>query len=89
MKRFVPAYLTGSIAVFMLAAPIAHADDASIPVQQLMTAVQTAVSAYPGNIQEVDVEDKKGRKVVEVTIRGTDGKDKELSVDVEKNEVIK
>lgn len=76
-------------AMLAAVAPSVQADDAALPHQQLIAAIQTAIAAHPGQIQEVDVEKKSGKTVVEVTITGNDGKKKELTVDPEKNQVVR
>lgn len=90
MIKISTSFMSGGAALLLLAAPLTcAADDEAIPQEQLIKAIQTAVTAYPGNVQEADVEKKNGKRIVEVKITGADGKEKEISVDVEKNQVMK
>lgn len=89
MKKTLAGFTLSSVILVFTAAPSAHADDSALPHQQVIAAIQTAISAYPGQVQEVDVEKKSGKMVVEVKITGSDGKEKELQIDPEKNQVIR
>jgi uncharacterized membrane protein YkoI len=55
----------------------------------VIAAIQTAVAANPGLIEEVDVDREGGRLIVEVKIINADGRQIEVKVDPEENEVIR
>jgi hypothetical protein len=67
----------------------AFAKDEGLPADRVIAAIQTAVTAHPGQITEVEVEREGGRLIVEIEIRSTDGKKMEVKVDPEKNAVIR
>jgi uncharacterized membrane protein YkoI len=77
-----------SVLVLLAASTLAHADD-KLPAKQVIAAIQTAVAAFPGQIKEVEVEQKGGQRIVEVRIENDKGNDETIKVDPEKNQVIK
>jgi len=76
-------------AAVMLAPASAFAKDESLPQDQLIAAIKTAVAAFPGNVHQVEVERKLGGEVVvEVDIVDAKGKKREVRVDPVKNAVL-
>jgi uncharacterized membrane protein YkoI len=74
--------------VLLTASAFAHADG-KLPAQQVIAAIQTAVATFPGQIKEVEVEQERGQRIVEVRIENDKGNDETIKVDPEKNQVIK
>lgn len=66
----------------------AFAGDEALPANQVISAIQAAVAANPGNIHEVEVEQKQGQLIVEVKIITTDGKKVKVKVDPANNAVL-
>lgn len=64
------------------------ADDKQLPAQQVIAAIQSAVKHTPGQVKEIEVDKKDGKVVIEVTVVGADGRDKEIVVNPENNQVI-
>ena len=60
-----------------------------LPSDQVISAIQAAVAANPGNIHEVEVEQKQGKLIVEVKIIDAQGQKTKVKIDPEKNEVIR
>ncbi len=60
----------------------------SIPAEQVIAAIKTAVSAKSGNVLEIEAESEKGKVVCEIEILAQDGKTYEVVVDVASNTVI-
>jgi hypothetical protein len=67
----------------------AFANERGLPADRVIAAIQTAVAAQPGLIQEVEVDREGGRLIVEVQIISTDGRRIEVKVDPEKNAVMR
>lgn len=78
--------LMGVAILFSVLSPTAWAAEA-LPADQVIAAIRTAVAAYPGKIQEAEVELKQGRLLVEVEIIRETGEKIEVYVDPEKNEI--
>jgi uncharacterized membrane protein YkoI len=66
----------------------ALASHEALPADQVISAIQTAVAAYPGNIHEAEVEKEQGNLIVEVKIIDADGKKIKVKVDPAKNTVL-
>ncbi|SCZ86982.1 PepSY domain-containing protein [Nitrosomonas mobilis] len=66
----------------------AFAGDEGLPADQVISAIRAAVAANPGNIHEVEVEQKQGKLIVEVKIIDANGKKAKVKIDSEKNTVI-
>lgn len=75
--------------LLLCATPAAGADDRGLPADQVIAAIRTAVAAQPGNVKEVEVEREGGRPIVKVELVGTDGREAELRVDPERNEIVR
>ena len=90
MKRF-SAYLASGILAFLLSFTCGAnaADSEALPHQTVISAIQTAMQTYPGRIKEVEVDRKQGRLVVEVNIIDDSGKSRKVTVDPEKNQVVR
>ncbi|MBE7369975.1 PepSY domain-containing protein [Ramlibacter pallidus] len=83
---------TASCIAFALSAgsPAWAADkDETLPVTQLVAAIQAAVAAHPGNVKEVEVKKQKDRMLVEVEIYAADGKKQEVKVDAQTSQVVR
>ena len=90
MKKTCIGLAASSAVLLAFASPVASAaDEERLPPQQVIAAIQAAVAANPGEIKEVEVDRKRGRLVVEVTIIGTDGAKREINVDPANNQVVK
>ena len=63
--------------------------DETLPVTQLVAAIQAAVAATPGNVKEVEVKKQKDRMLVEIEIYGADGKKNEVKVDAQTAQVVR
>lgn len=83
-KKITAAGIAGMLA---LSAGSVMADDASLPADQVTSAIEAAVKAHPGEVKEVDVEEKDGNKIVEVEIQGADGKEHDVRVNSATGEV--
>lgn len=66
----------------------ALAGDEGLPADQVISAIQTAVAAHPGNIHEAEVEKEQGNLIVEVKIIDADGKKIKVKVNPEKNTIL-
>jgi len=66
----------------------AKQDKVSIPAEQVIASIRTAVSAKSGNVLEIEAENEKGKLVCEVEILAQDGKTYEVVVDVATNSVV-
>ena len=68
----------------------ALAGDKGLPADQLIAAIQAAVAAHPGQVKEVEVDEKRGNKVeVKVEIVSADGKDHEVRIDPATRQVVR
>lgn len=88
MKKWLVSFvLTGAALSVTASATAATANDERLPAQQVIAAIQAAVAVHPGDIKEVEVDEKRGRLLVEVTIIGPDGAKKEVRIDPATNKV--
>jgi Peptidase propeptide and YPEB domain len=88
MKRITkPAIFAAT--VLLLSFGSAFANDRGLSADRVIAAIQTAVAANPGLIQEVEVDREGGRLIVEVQIISADGRQIEVKVDPEKNAVMR
>lgn len=67
----------------------AFAGSEGLPADQVISAIQAAVAANPGNIHEVEVDQEHGKLIVEVKIIDAQGQKTKVKIDPEKNEVIR
>lgn len=76
---------------FLLASAVpAFAADRGLPADQLIAAIQAAVAAHPGQVKEVEVDEKRNNKVtVKVEIVAADGKEHEIRVDPATRQVVR
>lgn len=77
----------GVASILVMACSLVNAKE-KLPAQQVISAIQTAVSYYPGQVKEMDVDKEHGRFVVEVEIENDKGNDKKIKVDAADNKVI-
>lgn len=86
-----PRHHTATVLLASLAfsIPAWAADDKGLPAPQVIAAVQAAVAAHPGNVKEVEVDDKRKGTVVKVEIVDAQGKKHEVRVDAQTNQVVK
>ena len=92
MRAIKQGLLIGSVALAsagFASLSLAADEDKGLPAEQVTAAIEAAVSANPGNIKDVEIDEKDKRLIVEVTIVGSDGKEKEVKVDPQNNEVIR
>ena len=61
---------------------------ASIPAEQMIASISTAVAAKPGNVRAVETETEVGKTLCEVEILALDGKTYEVEIDVATNKVV-
>ncbi len=88
MKRLITGVAASGVVLLALASPVAKAaDNERLPSEKVIAAIQAAVSAHPGEIKEVEVDEKRGRLLVEVTIIGADGVKKEVQIDPTTNKI--
>lgn len=87
MKKITGAAILITTAVFFSFSN-AFAGDEGLPADQVISAIRAAVAANPGNIHEVEVEQKQGKLIVEVKIIDANGKKAKVKIDSEKNTVI-
>ena len=66
----------------------AFASNEGLPADQVISAIQAAVAANPGNIHEAEVEKEQGKLIVEVKIIDANGKKIKVKIDPTKNAVI-
>lgn len=82
--------LTLASAGFLLAAPAFADSDKGLPADQVIAAIQTAVAAQPGQVKDVEVDDRRNQAaVVEVEIVAADGKKHKVKVDSGTRQVMK
>lgn len=82
MKRLLMGLVASGAVLIMFASPVAKAADSErLPAEKVIAAIQAAVATHPGEIKEVEVDEKRGRLLVEVTIIGADGVKKEVHID--------
>jgi hypothetical protein len=67
----------------------AFAADKGLPAPQVIAAMQAAVAAHPGNVKEVEVDDKRKGTVVKVKIVDAQGTKHNVRVDAQTNQVMK
>lgn len=65
----------------------AFAGNEGLPADQVISAIQAAVAATPGNIHEVEVEQKRGKLIVEVKIIDAKGQKIKVKIDPANNTV--
>lgn len=65
----------------------AFAGNEGLPADQVISAIQAAVAATPGNIHEVEVEQKRGKLIVEVKIIDAKGQKVKVKIDPANNTV--
>lgn len=83
-KTFIAAAILSASAFPSLAA------DKGLPADQLIAAIQAAVAAHPGQVKEVEVDEKRNNKVtVKVEIVAADGKEHEIRVDPATRQVVR
>ena len=89
MKNII-ALATAS-AAFALAAPAFADTKAGLPADQVGAATQAAIAAQPGNVKDVEVQDRRNNQspVVEVEIIGADGKKHEVKIDSATRAIVK
>jgi len=61
---------------------------ASVPAEQVIASIRTAVAAKPGNVRAVETETEAGKTLCEVEILALDGKTYEVEVDVATGAVV-
>lgn len=59
----------------------------AIPAEQMISAIEAAVAAHPGNVAEVEVDEENDRMIVEIEIVDAQGSKKEVEVDAETSKV--
>lgn len=84
-KTMAAAGLTG---LLMVGSSAVLADE-SLPAEQVISAIQAAVAAHPGEVQEVDIDKKDDLLLVKVEIKGSDGKEHDVRVNPATGEVKK
>ncbi|MXS85856.1 PepSY domain-containing protein [Nitrosomonas sp. HPC101] len=88
MKKITSAAILTAAMLFSFNNAFAFASDEGLPADQVISAIQAAVAANPGNIHEVEVEQKRGKLIVEVKIINADGKKIKVKIDPAENAVI-
>jgi hypothetical protein len=87
--KSIPTPAVFAVTALLLSFGSAFANDRGLPADRVIAAIQTAVAAHPGLIQEVEVDREGGRLIVEVQIISADGRQIEVKVDPEKNAVMR
>nr|WP_314623214.1 PepSY domain-containing protein [uncultured Noviherbaspirillum sp.] len=88
MKLFTACAPTLAAFLFAVAPHSYAADEKGLPASQLIAAIQSATASTPGNVKEVEVDTHNGQVVIEVTIVGSDGREKEIKVNPANNQVV-
>lgn len=79
-----------TLGLLLAAALPSWAADKGLPADQLIAAIQAAVAAQPGQVKEVDVDEKRNnRVVVKVEIVAPDGKEHEVRIDPATRQVVR
>ena len=78
-----------AVLLAVAAAGPALAADKGLPADQVIAAVQAAVAARPGNVKDVEVDEKRKGAVVKVEIVGADGKEHEVRIDPATRQVVR
>lgn len=86
MKRITGAAILTTAMLFSFNS--AFAGNEGLPADQVISAIQAAVAAKPGNIHEVEVEQKRGKLVVEVKIIDAKGQKTKVKIDPTNNTVV-
>jgi hypothetical protein len=73
----------------MVGAAHAARSTPALTADQATACIQTAVTAQPGTVKNLDVKDTGGTRLCRVTIMADDGKKHNLQVDVTTNRVVK
>lgn len=60
----------------------------SVPAEQVIESIRTAIAAKSGNVRGVDIESEDGKVVCEISVLAADGKTYEVEVDVATNTVL-
>jgi len=63
-------------------------DDKGLPADQVVSAIQVVASVHEGQIKDVEIEEKDKQTLVEVTVIGNDGKEKEVYVDPQSSKIV-
>ena len=63
--------------------------DKGLPADQIIAAIQAAVAAHPGQVKEVEVEERRNTVTVKVEIVSADGKEHEVRVDPATRQVVR
>lgn len=88
MKKITIATLF-TTAILFFSFNSAFAGSEGLPADRVISAIQTATATNPGLIHEVEVEEKHGKLIIEIKIIDAKGQKIKMSVDPEKNEVIR
>lgn len=89
-RKDTPMHRPLATAAFVLfAAAPAFAADKGLPADQVIAAIQAAVAAQPGQVKEVDVDEKRNGVTVKVEIVATDGKEHEVRIDPATRQVVR
>lgn len=86
MKKITGATILTAAMLFSFNSAFAGSE--SLPADQIISAIQAAVAATPGTIHEVEVEQKRGKLVVEVKIIDTKGQKVKVKIDPANNTVV-
>lgn len=90
MNRLIKGLVASGAVWLMVASPAAKAADSErLPSEKVIAAIQAAVAAHPGEVKEVEVDERRGRLLIEVTIIGADGVKKEVQIDPATNKIAK
>lgn len=64
--------------------------DKGLPADQVIAAIQAAVAAQPGQVKDVEINDRRNQSsVVEVEIVAADGKKHEVKIDAATRQVVR
>ena len=88
MKLITACAPTLAAFLFVIAPHSYAADEKGLPASQLIAAIQSSTASTPGNFKEVEVDSHNGQVVIEVTIVGSDGREKEIKVNPANNQVM-
>lgn len=82
--------ILATVLVCGFAAAPAFAADKSLPADQVIAAIQAAVAAQPGQVKDVEVDQKRNQAVtVKVEIVAADGREHEVRIDPATRQVVR
>lgn len=88
MRRITKSIILAAT-IYLLSPGSVFACEEGLPADLVIAAIETAIAANPGLIEEIEVEREDNKLIIEVKIIDADRKKTKVKVDPEKNKVIR